>query len=81
MEILLEDNPHLDEDHSNEATTTSSWDPLKVIVPITNACLFIMAIIFVLALGIVFMIVLVAISKMYFIKSDSVWPDSWFWSI
>ena len=62
MENLLEDNQHQEED---DTATRSSCNPLKVLVPITNACLILMAIIFVLALGIVFMIVLVAIRYLY----------------
>ena len=60
----------------------SSCDPLRVLIPITNGCLIIGAIIFILALAIVALIVMMAIIKVYFMKGDfdSIWTDSsWFW--
>ena len=59
----------------------SKWDPLKILIPITDTVLIIMGIIFILALGIVALIVVMAIIKLYF-KDDGVngiWTDEWFW--
>ena len=59
----------------------SPCDPLKILIPMTNACLIIGAVIFILALAIVALIVVMAIIKVYFMKGDfdSIWTDSWFW--
>ena len=63
---------------SNE---TSKWDPLKILIPITDTVLIIMGIIFILALGIVALIVFMAIIKVYFKDDevDGIWTDEWFW--
>ena len=60
---------------------TSKWDPLKILIPITDTVLIIMGIIFVLALGIVTLIVVMAIIKVYFKDDevDGIWTDDWFW--
>ena len=60
---------------------TSKWDPLKILIPITDTVLIIMGIIFVLALGIVTLIVIMAIIKVYFKDDevDGIWTDDWFW--
>ena len=47
----------------NKTTTESSCDPLDFLIPITNGCLVLMAVIFVIALGIVAMVILMAIYK------------------
>ena len=65
---------------SNDSILHSQWDPLKILVPITDAVLIIMAVIFILALGIVAFIVFMAIMKVYFKNDeDSIWADEWFW--
>jgi len=63
----------------NNTTTSSSFDPMKFLIPITDACLILMAVIFIIALGIVAMIVSMAIYKVYFMKSEvgSLWTDTW----
>ena len=60
---------------------TSKWDPLKILIPMTDTVLIIMGIIFVLALGIVTLIVVMAIIKVYFKDDevDGIWTDDWFW--
>ena len=65
----------------NDTTTSSSCDPLKILIPITNGCLILMAVIFVIALGIVGLIVIMAIIKVYFMKGEigSLWTDEWLW--
>ena len=55
----------------------SKWDPLKILIPITDTVLIIMGVIFILALGIVALIVVMAIIKLY-VKDDGVdglWTD------
>ena len=49
----------------NETRTSSSFDPLEILISITDGCLILMAIIFVIALGIVAFIVAMAIIKKY----------------
>ena len=60
---------------------TSKWDPLKILIPVTDTVLILMGVIFLLALGIVAMIVLMAIIKVYFKDDevDGIWTDEWFW--
>ena len=64
----------------NNTTTSPSFDPLKILIPITDGCLILMAIIFVIALAIVALIVSMAIIKVYFMKGEvgSIWTDTWF---
>ena len=59
---------------------TNGWDPLKILIPITDGVLIIMAVIFILALAMVAMIVVLAIIKVYFKdgKIGSLWTDEWF---
>ena len=45
----------------NETRTSSSFDPLDILIPITDGCLILMAMIFVIALVIVAIIVAMAI--------------------
>ena len=45
----------------NETRTSSAFDPLDILIPITDGCLILMAIIFVIALVIVAIIVAMAI--------------------
>ena len=62
METLLEDGEHLRREHySIRRRLTSFRDPLNYLVPITNACLLLTAVIFIMSLGVVFLVVLVAI--------------------
>ena len=58
------------------------WDPTKCLIPLTETCLILYAVIFVLSLGIVALIVGMAVIKVYFMKSDSasIWTDNWFFS-
>ena len=49
------------------------WDPLPLLIPMTDIVLIMTAVIFVIALGIVGLIVTIAIYKLYFL-SDSVNP-------
>ena len=57
-------------------------DPTKCLIPLTETCLILYAVIFVLSLGIVALIVGMAVIKVYFMKSDSasIWTDNWFFS-
>ena len=67
---------------SNDSILPSQWDPLKILVPITDAVLIVMAVIFILALGMVAFIVFMAIMKLYFKNDDdknSIWADDLFW--
>ena len=66
---------------SSVETQAKKCDPLTVLVPITDGILIIMAIIFLVALGIVALIVTMAIIKVYFVRGefDSIWTDDWFW--
>ena len=67
---------------SNDSILQPQWDPLKILVPITDAVLIVMAVIFILALGMVAFIVFMAIMKVYFKNDDdkdSIWADGLFW--
>ena len=67
---------------SNDSILQPQWDPLKILVPITDAVLIVMAVIFILALGMVAFIVFMAIMKVYFKNDDdkdSIWADDLFW--
>ena len=68
-------------DSSVRNNETSKWDPLKILIPITDTVLIIMGVIFILALGIVALIVVMAIIKVYFKDDevDGIWTDEWFW--
>ena len=46
------------------------WDPLPILIPMTDIVLVMMAVIFVIALGIVALIVMIAIIKVHFLKGD-----------
>ena len=72
---------HIGVDSMTGNIETSKWDPLKILIPITDAVLIIMGVIFVLALGIVTLIVVMAIIKVYFKDDevDGIWTDDWFW--
>ena len=67
---------------SSVETQVADCDPLRVLIPITDGILIIMAVIFLVALGIVALIVAMAIIKVHFAKGefDSIWTDDWFWS-
>ena len=56
-------------------------DPLTVLYSVTDGVLIITAIIFIVALGFVAVIVVMALIKVYFLKDklDSIWADDWFW--
>ena len=56
-------------------------DHLTVLYSVTDGVLIITAIIFVIALGFVAVIVVMALIKVYFLKDklDSIWADDWFW--
>ena len=58
---------------------TESWDPSKLLIRITDIWLVIYAVIFVVALGIVAMVVLLAVIKSYVLDCDvvSLWTDNW----
>ena len=58
---------------------TESWKPLKLLVRITDIWLVIYAVIFIVAIGIVAMVVLLAIIKSYVLDCDvvSLWTDNW----
>ena len=58
---------------------TESWKPLKLLVRITDVWLVIYAVIFIVAIGIVAMVVLLAIIKSYVLDCDvvSLWTDNW----
>ena len=64
--------------YERNETGTTSCDPLTILVPMTDACLIVMAIIFIIALAIVALIVSMAIIKVYFSNGifKSVWTDS-----
>ena len=64
---------------SVESTQASQCDPLKILIPMTDAVLVITAIIFIVALGIVALIVIMAIIKNHFSneKVGSIWTDDW----
>ena len=68
-------------DSSMRSNEASKWDPLKILIPITDTVLIIMGIIFLLALGIIALIVLMAVIKVYFKDDevDGIWTDEWFW--
>ena len=55
-------------------------DPLTFLVPMTDAVLIITAIIFIMAIGIVALLVMMAIIKIHFVKTDlnSFWTNEWF---
>ena len=55
------------------------WDPLPVLIPMTDIVLIMTAVIFVIALGIVGLIVTIAIYKLYFL-SDSVNSETSIWT-
>ena len=52
-------------------------DPLRILVPITDGCLILYAIIVIISLAMVALIVTMAIIKKYFTKSafNSIWTD------
>lgn len=56
-------------------------DPLRVLYSITDGVLIITAIIFIISLGFVAVIVIMAIVKVYFLKDEyeSIWTDDGFW--
>ena len=56
-------------------------DPLTVLYSVTDGVLIIVAIIFIISLGFVAVIVVMAIVKVYFLKDEyeSIWIDDWFW--
>ena len=56
-------------------------DHLTILYSVTDGVLIITAIIFVIALGFVAVIVVMALIKVYFLKDklDSIWADDWFW--
>ena len=56
-------------------------DPLTVLYSVTDGVLFITAIIFIISLGFVAVIVVMAIVKVYFLKDEyeSIWINDWFW--
>ena len=56
-------------------------DPLTVLYSVTDGVLFITAIIFIISLGFVAVIVVMAIVKVYFLKDEyeSIWTDDGFW--
>ena len=55
------------------------WDPLPVLIPMTDIVLIMTAVIFVIALGIVGLIVTIAIYKLHFL-SDSVNSETSIWT-
>ena len=67
---------------SSVETQAQDCDPLRVLIPITDGILIIMAVIFLVALGIVALIVAMAIIKVHFVKGefDSIWTNDWLWS-
>ena len=68
---------HLTSVPSLESTQASKCDPLKILIPVTDAVLIIMAIIFILAMGIVAMVVIMAIIKSHFSTDKGDWS---FWT-
>ena len=56
------------------------YDPLSILIPMTDLVLIITAIIFIMAIGIVALLVIMAITKMYFSQSNlnSFWTNEWF---
>ena len=58
----------------------SSFDPLSFLIPMTDAVLIITAIIFIMAIGIVSLLTIMAIVKIHFSKSElnSFWTNEWF---
>ena len=58
---------------------SQTWDPLPILIPMTDIVLIMMAAIFVIALGIVALIVMIAIIKVHFLKGnkESDWTDIW----
>ena len=66
---------------SSREGSANVWDPLSVLIPVTDGVLIITAIIFIVALGFVALIVVMAIIKVYFMKDEleSIWVDDWFW--
>ena len=72
--------PNLNNDPFTE-NSVPKRDPLTVLIPITDGVLVITAIIFIVALGFVAVIVVMALIKVYFLKDelDSIWTDDWFW--
>ena len=62
---------------SSVETQVQKCDPLTVLIPITDGIIIIMAVIFLVALGIVALIVAMAIMKVYFAKGKvhSIWTD------
>ena len=55
------------------------WDPLPILIPMTDIVLIMTAVIFVIALGIVGLIVTIAMYKLYFL-SDSVNSETSIWT-
>ena len=55
-------------------------DPLTFLIPMTDAVLIITALIFIMAIGIVALLVMMAIIKIHFVKTDlnSFWTNEWF---
>ena len=60
-----------------------NWDPLPILIPITDIVLIMTAVIFVIALGIVGLIVTIAIRKLYFLEDNQHRSDIWtlFWQL
>ena len=55
------------------------WDPLPILIPMTDIVLIMTAVIFIIALGIVGLIVTIAMYKLYFL-SDSVNSETSIWT-
>ena len=68
---------HLTSVPSLESTQATKYDPLKILIPVTDAVLIITAIIFILAMGIVTMVVIMAIIKNHFSSDKGDWS---FWT-
>ena len=65
-------------------TENQTWDPLPILIRMTDIVLIVTAVIFVIALGIVAAIVVIAIIKVHFPKDnvDLDWTDIWtFWQL
>ena len=60
-------------------TENQTWDPLPILIRMTDIVLIVTAVIFVIALGIVAAIVVIAIIKVHFPKDnvDLDWTDIW----
>ena len=67
---------NLSEDQYIE-TQNQNWDPLSVLIPMTDIVLIMTAVIFVIALAIVGFIVTIAIYKLYFLSEHVDRNDVW----